>query len=147
MRRLRLLLNLAVLALGIIAGSADASVPPFCDSFCTPSTDCNGRCVDPVSNVWMSCADYGGPCEYQTCAPVWVVTQTVAIAAFEVDQPFPMPGHCEYWTKYRRTWHDANNCGEPDHYTCFYDHVPWDVEQRFTCCSFWFCFGNPNSCG
>ncbi len=122
--------------------------PPWCEDVCDPGFQgCGGqRCLaDNGSNI-INCGQYINPGSCQPpCHPNWVPIAEVAIAGFSIDYPTPFPGYCQYYQRRRVTYHDNNNCGQPDFYGCYFQDFAGAFTQDYgLCCVFYQCFGNPN---
>ena len=146
MRAHSLLLVLCGLVTGFLATPSASAQILACSNVCTPTSDCSETCKvpgAPPEQRWITCGEYG-ECAYQPppCSPNWVVTSSQPIGGFAVYDYYGI-GTCDYYGVYLLTWHDANNCGDPDYQACAnLEHYHRDDHL---CCSFWYCGGN--TCG
>jgi len=134
-----------VFAVLLSAVAVQAQAYPDCAQVCTVNSSCDTECAaDPGKGEGeaTTCGEYG-VCEGfgGGCTPYWVISSSQASGGFAVQSFFP-PG-CDYYGVTKFTWHDNNQCGDPDYQTCAITFHTF--RSDYACCVYYWCGGD--TCG
>jgi hypothetical protein len=129
------LLRIALIAGAIAAVGGRADAYDLCSQTCTQSSSCALLCIDDDTSQVTHCGDWG-VCD--SCIEDWQAVSSNPIGYYEVNDSFS--NTCDYHEVDEVTYHDNNNCGDPDYNRCIDSYVLTSSPVG-SCCASYGCGG------